>query len=65
MGRPTLEIHPADAASRGLADGDEVDVHNDRGALRAWIKVTDSLHPGVVAAAGEVVGRAGDRKSVV
>lgn len=53
MGRPTLEIHPADADARGLADGDEVDVRNDRGALRAWIRITDSLHPGVVALPGK------------
>ena len=53
MGRPTLEIHPTDAAARGLADGDEVEIRNERGALRAWVRVTDTLHRGVVALPGK------------
>lgn len=48
MGRPTLEMHPADAAQAGLADGDQVEIANERGALRAWLKVSDGLHRGVV-----------------
>ena len=33
-GEPWVEIHPADAAARGIASGDRVRVHNDRGAFR-------------------------------
>ena len=37
--RPLLQIHPRDAADRGIADGGKVRVFNDRGELvvEAWI----------------------------
>lgn len=53
MGRPTLEMHPADAAARGLADGDAVDVRNDQAEVRAWVRLSDAIHPGVVALFGK------------
>lgn len=64
MGRPTLEIHPTDAGARGLADGDEVQVRNERGAVRAWVRVTDTLHPGVVALPGKWWGVPQERSAV-
>ena len=48
-GRPTLQIHPADAAARGLTSGDDVRVHNDRGSLTLVAEVSDDLQPGLVA----------------
>jgi anaerobic selenocysteine-containing dehydrogenase len=48
-GRPTVEIHPADAAARGIADGDRVRVRNDRGECVLHAAVTDRVRPGVVA----------------
>lgn len=48
-GRPSLQIHPDDAAARGIADGDLVRVHNDRGALTLHAERTDDLQPGLVA----------------
>ena len=41
-------INTDDAAARGISDGDEVEVFNDRGrvAIRAW--VTQRIKPGVV-----------------
>ncbi|MFV2062579.1 MAG: molybdopterin-dependent oxidoreductase [Chloroflexota bacterium] len=53
MKRPTLEIHPEDATARRLRDEQEVLVSNERGEVRAWIKVTDVLHRGVVALPGK------------
>jgi anaerobic selenocysteine-containing dehydrogenase len=50
-GRPTLQLHPADAAARGLASGDLVRVHNDRGELTLVAEVTDDLQPGLAATA--------------
>jgi len=47
-GREPIRIHPADAAKRGLRDGDIVRVFNDRGALLAGVVVSDELRPGVV-----------------
>ncbi len=44
-----LEIHPVDAAARGISDGDRVRVFNDRGELRLTALVTGSLPAGVVA----------------
>ncbi|WP_025693265.1 molybdopterin-containing oxidoreductase family protein [Paenibacillus zanthoxyli] len=50
--RPTLQIHPTDAAERGIADGDEVKVYNDRGMIQIWAAVTDRMLPGTVISQG-------------
>ncbi|HEX2171298.1 MAG TPA: molybdopterin oxidoreductase family protein [Dehalococcoidia bacterium] len=47
---PAIELHPADAADRGLRDGDLVRVHNDRGEFRARLRVSDRVRPGVAVA---------------
>jgi biotin/methionine sulfoxide reductase len=47
-GREPMRIHPADAAVRGIKDGDIVRVHNDRGACLAGAMLDDALRPGVV-----------------
>lgn len=49
-GEPTLEIHPADAAARGIADGTRVRVFNERGQLDLLARVSDRARPGVVVA---------------
>ena len=41
-------IHPADAAARGIADGQPARVFNDRGATVLPARVTDRIAPGVV-----------------
>jgi anaerobic selenocysteine-containing dehydrogenase len=51
-GRPTLEMHPADAGPRGIADGAPVRIFNPQGEIRAWLAVTDSVRPGLVALPG-------------
>lgn len=43
-----LEIHPDDAARRGIADGDEVRVWNDLGEVRVAARLTADMKPGVV-----------------
>src|SRR4029079_255792 len=47
-GREALEISPADARARGIADGDVVRVHNPRGSCLAGAIVSDAISPGVV-----------------
>jgi biotin/methionine sulfoxide reductase len=47
-GREVLSIGPADAAARGVNDGDIVKVFNDRGACLAAARITEGLLPGVV-----------------
>jgi biotin/methionine sulfoxide reductase len=47
-GREPILIHPADAASRGIAAGDVVRVHNARGACLAGAVITDAVREGVV-----------------
>ena len=41
-------IHPADAAARGIVDGQRVRVFNARGATVLPARVTDRIAPGVV-----------------
>lgn len=43
-----LWIHPADAAARGIADGDPVLITNPRGRVRIPARVTADIMPGVV-----------------
>jgi anaerobic selenocysteine-containing dehydrogenase len=45
---PALEMHPDDAAARGLAGGAMVEVFNDRGHFLARLNVSDRARPGVV-----------------
>jgi anaerobic selenocysteine-containing dehydrogenase len=64
MGRPTLEMHPDDAATRGLVDGGRVAVRNGRGEVHAWLKVTDAVPPGVIALPGKWWGHPADSSAV-
>lgn len=49
QGEPTIELHPQDAEARGLREGDEARVYNDRGEFRARVIVSDRVPPGVTA----------------
>jgi len=49
-GEPRLEMHSADAAARGIRDGDIVRVFNARGSLRLRARVNDRPRRGVVVA---------------
>jgi anaerobic selenocysteine-containing dehydrogenase len=51
-GEPLLEMHAADAAARGIADGAMVEVFNDRGAYHCRADVSPRARPGVVNALG-------------
>ncbi|MGA2047110.1 MAG: molybdopterin-dependent oxidoreductase [Terracidiphilus sp.] len=44
-----LEMHPTDAAARGIGDGDAIKIWNDRGELRLTAMMNASLPAGVVA----------------
>ena len=46
--RCTLQMHPADAASRSLTDGAMAVVRSRTGTVRVPVEVTDALMPGVV-----------------
>ncbi len=52
VGKPTIKIHPADAASRGIATGDLVSAYNDRGECSLHAEVTGDVRQGVVVAEG-------------
>jgi anaerobic selenocysteine-containing dehydrogenase/Fe-S-cluster-containing dehydrogenase component len=43
-----LDMHPADARARGLTDGDEAAVWNDRGRIVLTVRLDEGLRPGVV-----------------
>lgn len=47
-GEPHLDIHPFDAAARGIAHGDMARIFNDRGTFVARARVTDKARQGLV-----------------
>jgi anaerobic selenocysteine-containing dehydrogenase len=51
-GEPLLEIHPRDAAVRGLTDGAIVRTFNDRGEYRCRVSISERARPGVVVGLG-------------
>ena len=48
-GGPFVEIDPADAAARGITDGQPVRVRNDRATLEVVARLSVRVRPGVVA----------------
>lgn len=50
--RPLLELHPDDAAARGIADGDRLRVFNARGSHVCHAAVNGRARPGVVVGLG-------------
>jgi anaerobic selenocysteine-containing dehydrogenase len=49
-GRPTVLLHPLDAARLGIADGDRVRLGNTRGEVVLHAHLFDGLQPGIVVA---------------
>lgn len=49
-GEPWLDVHPDDALSRGITEGNYVRVFNERGSLELRARVTDRARRGVVVA---------------
>ncbi len=49
-GEPYLDIHPGDAAARGISEGDAVRIFNGRGSFVTKARVSTRVRPGVVAA---------------
>jgi anaerobic selenocysteine-containing dehydrogenase len=47
-GEPHLDIHPRDAAARGIGDGDMARIFNDRGSFVARARLTPKARPGLV-----------------
>jgi len=47
--RPSLQIHPADAVARGIADGSRVRVFNDRGSIETEARLDAGIKAGCVA----------------
>jgi biotin/methionine sulfoxide reductase len=47
-GREAIQMHPQDAAGRGIAAGEVVKVYNARGACLAGAVLTTAIRPGVV-----------------
>ncbi len=43
-----LDMHPKDAEARGLSEGDEAAVWNDRGRITLRVRLDEGLRPGVV-----------------
>lgn len=64
MGRPTLDMHPDDAETRALADGDAVTISNSLGTVRGWLRITEEVMPGVAAMSGKWWGAPADTAAV-
>ena len=45
---PEVNLHPAAARSRGIANGDWVSIETPDGSVRARAKLNEDIHPGVV-----------------
>lgn len=45
---PWTRINPADAAARGIQDGDMVEVFNDRGRLKVKARLSQAIPPGII-----------------
>ena len=43
------QLNPTDAASRLIADGDPIRIHNDLGSVQCTASVTDKVPPGTIA----------------
>ncbi|HVB16277.1 MAG TPA: molybdopterin-dependent oxidoreductase [Stellaceae bacterium] len=52
-GAPCCVLHPDEAGRRGLADGAEVRLYNERGAVGLVLRVSDEVLPGVVLVPGQ------------
>ncbi len=50
---PALEMHPADAAQRGLSDGQRIALANDRAKLCVQLRISDRIREGVVSLEGK------------
>ena len=64
IGLGKLEIHPEDAAARGIAEGDTVETANERGSIRLQATITSRVQPGTVAASLGWNKLAGDRNGI-
>jgi anaerobic selenocysteine-containing dehydrogenase len=64
---PLVYIHPDDAASRSITDGEQVRVRSPLGAIRVKAAVSDGVQPGVIGLTwgwGEAVREAGTNELV-
>jgi anaerobic selenocysteine-containing dehydrogenase len=52
-GPPYCILHPDEAARRGLSDGANVRLYNERGAVGLVLRVSDEVRPGVVLVPGQ------------
>jgi anaerobic selenocysteine-containing dehydrogenase len=52
-GPPHAVLHPTDAASRGLADGQRIRLRNERGEVGLILRIRDEIQPGVVLVPGQ------------
>lgn len=52
-GKPFCILHPDDARKRGLSDGADVRLFNERGQVGLVLKVSDEVQPGVVLVPGQ------------
>lgn len=43
-----VDIHPRDAAARGISDGQEITISNERGQVRMKARISDVVHPGSI-----------------
>ncbi len=53
QGLPALEMHSADAAKRGLGDGQRIVMANGRARVDVLLRISDAIRPGVVSLEGK------------
>ena len=56
--RPTFELNAADAAGRGIGDGDFCRLYNDRGETFGYARIVEGMLEGVLGAPKQINGSA-------
>lgn len=51
-GKPTLQVHPVDAAVRGIEEDGWIEAYNQRGSVQLWARLTEEIPPGTAVAEG-------------
>ncbi len=56
---PIVHIHPVDAKTLKIKDGDEIQIYNKQGAIQVHTNITDTVPPGILWSPRQFIGKKG------